>query len=120
MPEGSRDFRGWLGNIREITAAMGERKAPLPVIVKEVGFGMGRETVAALHEAGVRYVDIAGKGGTNFIRIEDARIREAAKKSLAGATGKSCDTDDSGCAGTLIPSGMGDIHIALACRGTER
>ena len=101
MPEGSRDFRGWLGNIREITAAMDERKVPVPVIVKEVGFGMGRETVAALHEAGVRYVDIAGKGGTNFIRIEDARIREAAKGSLADAAGKSCEnTDDSGCAGT--------------------
>lgn len=100
MPEGSRDFRGWLGNIREITAAMDERKIPVPVIVKEVGFGMGRETVAALHEAGVRYVDVAGKGGTNFIRIEDARIREAAKGSLADAAGKSCDTDDSGCAGT--------------------
>ena len=101
MPEGSRDFRGWLSNIREITAAMGGRKVPVPVIVKEVGFGMGRETVAALHEAGVRYVDIAGKGGTNFIRIEDTRIREAARGNCADATGKSSEnTDDSGCAGT--------------------
>ena len=101
MPEGSRDFRGWLRNIREITAAMGGRKVPVPVIVKEVGFGMGRETVAALHEAGVRYVDIAGKGGTNFIRIEDTRIREAARGNCADATGKSSEnTDDSGCAGT--------------------
>ncbi len=68
MAEGDRDFRGLLAGIAEITANL-----PVPVIVKEVGFGMTRETVAQLYRAGVKYIDISGRGGTNFIAIEQER-----------------------------------------------
>lgn len=73
MPEGERSFRGWLKNIETITAGL-----PIPVIVKEVGFGMSRETISQLHGLGVAAVDISGRGGTNFARIENAR-RQTAK-----------------------------------------
>lgn len=71
MAEGDRCFRGALENIKEITALSG-----VPVIVKETGFGMSYETAARLYEAGVRYIDVSGKGGTNFVCIESLRNTE--------------------------------------------
>lgn len=68
MPEGDRDFRGVLANIAEVV-----RRVDVPVIVKEVGFGMAMETVRALTEVGVRIVDVGGRGGTDFIWIENER-----------------------------------------------
>ena len=68
MKEGDRDFRGILENIGKIIAKMDK-----PVIVKEVGFGISKEAAQRLYNIGVRHIDISGKGGTNFIEIEDRR-----------------------------------------------
>lgn len=68
MPEGDRDFSGWLNNIERIV-----KSVDVPVIVKEVGFGMSRETIKKLKDVGVRTIDISGSGGTNFARIENYR-----------------------------------------------
>lgn len=67
MPEGDRDFR-WLELIGETVALL-----DVPVIVKEVGFGMAQETLTELASVGVQYVDLGGRGGTNFIDIENFR-----------------------------------------------
>jgi isopentenyl-diphosphate delta-isomerase len=68
MPEGDRDFTGMLDRIGEIV-----RRVPVPVIVKEVGFGIMAESAAKLRTAGVSYIDVGGAGGTNFATIENAR-----------------------------------------------
>lgn len=68
MPEGDRHFSGWLKNIEQIVQAL-----PIPIIVKEVGFGFNREALRQLNEIGVQTVDISGVGGTNFATIEQAR-----------------------------------------------
>src|SRR5699024_5168177 len=68
MPEGSRQFSSWLGLLEDIVAGV-----EVPVIVKEVGFGLSAKTVEQLYNIGVRIVDVAGSGGTNFARIENAR-----------------------------------------------
>ncbi len=68
MPEGDRDFSQVLNNIERIVA-----NTAVPVIVKEVGFGMSRETVAQLADVGVELVDVGGFGGTNFAKIENQR-----------------------------------------------
>ncbi len=68
MPEGDRDFSAYLANIREIAAAV-----DVPVIVKEVGFGMAREQVRVLLESGIKALDVGGAGGTNFAAIEAGR-----------------------------------------------
>jgi len=68
MPEGDRDFRGRL----EAIARMVE-EAPVPVVVKECGFGVSRDVAVLLHQAGVRAVDVSGRGGTNFAWIEMRR-----------------------------------------------
>lgn len=68
MAEGDRDFRGVLNRIGQTV-----RLLPVPVIVKEVGFGLSRDVVRRLFDAGVRYLDVSGRGGTNFVAIENCR-----------------------------------------------
>lgn len=68
MPEGDRSFDTWLSNIENIV-----EQASVPVIVKEVGFGMSFETIQQLIDLGVEYIDVSGKGGTNFAMIENLR-----------------------------------------------
>lgn len=68
MPEGDRDFSNWLRNIESIIKGVG-----VPVIIKEVGFGMSRETMKKLYDVGATAVDISGSGGTNFATIENYR-----------------------------------------------
>lgn len=71
MPEGDREFSNWIENIESIL-----NEIDVPLIVKEVGFGMSRETFKLLQDIGVKYIDISGKGGTNFAQIENFRRRE--------------------------------------------
>lgn len=68
MPEGERSFSKWLENISRIVSQLGK-----PVLVKEVGFGMSKKTISTLKSVGVKTIDISGKGGTNFARIENSR-----------------------------------------------
>ncbi len=68
MPEGDRTFKHWKERLIEIIEFV-----TVPVIVKDVGFGMTRETVETLNSIGVKYIDVSGKGGTNFIAIENDR-----------------------------------------------
>lgn len=68
MDEGDRDFSKWQSNIKTIVDNL-----TVPVIVKEVGFGMSKEVIERLKSLGVKYIDVSGKGGTNFARIERKR-----------------------------------------------
>ncbi|MBO8170676.1 MAG: type 2 isopentenyl-diphosphate Delta-isomerase [Bacillaceae bacterium] len=71
MPEGDRDFRGALERIADIA-----ENVDIPVIVKEVGFGISRESFLKILETGVAAVDVGGSGGTNFALIENLRRSE--------------------------------------------
>lgn len=79
MPEGDRDFSRWADAVAEIVAAAG-----VPVVVKEVGAGLSRGTIAVLRDLGVAAVDVAGRGGTDFGAIESARRPEGERAYLAG------------------------------------
>jgi isopentenyl-diphosphate delta-isomerase len=81
QPEGQAAFDGVLAGI----AAAVERLSPLPVVVKEVGFGLSGADVAALREAGVAAVDVAGAGGTNWALVEGIRDERAAGVAAAFA-----------------------------------
>lgn len=78
MPEGEQRFY-WLDNLATLVA-----KTTVPVIVKEVGFGMSQATLAQLAASGVQYVDLGGRGGTNFVEIENARRPQRELDYLAG------------------------------------
>ena len=66
MPEGDRDFTGVLQRIEKIVL-----NSKVPIIVKEVGFGMSKETMQQLVNVGVTAIDIGGQGGTNFAAVEN-------------------------------------------------
>lgn len=83
MPEGDRDFRDWLHDIERIVRACEAER--VPVIVKETGCGMTARDVLRLRDVGVRTVDVSGRGGTNFVAIENARRARGA--NVLGARG---------------------------------
>ncbi len=116
MPEGDRDFTGAFKRIEAIV-----RDAEVPVIVKEVGFGMSRETVELLSTIGVTIVDVGGFGGTNFADIENKRREKAysffsdwgipTPVSIMEAVSTSCSMSIIGSGGFL---GSGDMVKGLA------
>jgi isopentenyl-diphosphate delta-isomerase len=57
--------------VGRLAKALGER-----LIVKETGCGISRETAARLAALGVRTVDVAGAGGTSWVRVENLRRPE--------------------------------------------
>ncbi len=78
--EGDTCFRGLLGKIASLCAALG-----VPVVVKEVGWGIAPDLVRALVDAGVAAVDVAGAGGTSWSEVERFRIAEPWRARVAGA-----------------------------------
>lgn len=77
MSEGDRSFKRLAERIHQIVEGL-----HVPVIVKEVGFGIGYETAQQLKDLGVKYVDVGGAGGTNFVAVEYARQTPPTDESL--------------------------------------
>lgn len=68
MPEGDKDFSFWWSDLKDCVL-----NAKVPIIVKEVGFGMSPNTILKLESLGVRMIDVSGQGGTDFAWIENQR-----------------------------------------------
>jgi isopentenyl-diphosphate delta-isomerase len=81
QPEGDTDF----GGVAEAIALVVERLDPVPVGVKEVGFGMDADDIRQLEAAGVAVIDVAGAGGTNWALVEG--YRSAPAHDVASAFG---------------------------------
>lgn len=67
MPEGDRNFH-WLDNLLNLRQTI-----DIPIIIKEVGFGLDQATIHLLKTNSFTWFDIAGSGGTNFAQIENKR-----------------------------------------------
>ncbi len=78
QPEGDTCFRGLLERIADLC-----RNVPFPVVVKEVGWGIGAAEVRALFDAGVSAVDVAGTGGTSWSEVERHRIAQPWRARVA-------------------------------------
>ncbi|MGT2887417.1 type 2 isopentenyl-diphosphate Delta-isomerase [Streptococcus didelphis] len=68
MPEGEREFRSWRKNLKDYA-----EQIPVPIILKEVGFGMDLKTIETARALGIKSFDISGRGGTSFAYIENQR-----------------------------------------------
>lgn len=63
--KGDTDFSGSIGRLRDIASTIG-----YPVMVKEVGHGIGAKAAAELSDCPIAAVDVAGAGGTSWARVE--------------------------------------------------
>lgn len=68
QPEGDRNFKNLLPKFKKII-----EKIEVPVIVKEVGFGLSYEVIEELYDVGVKIFDTAGWGGTSWSVVEGER-----------------------------------------------
>jgi isopentenyl-diphosphate delta-isomerase len=82
QPEGDTDFSSLRSKIAIIVQTMKK-----PVIIKEVGAGISPEDVEHLLAAGVKYIDIAGSGGTSWSMVESRRSDEPELGELFGDWG---------------------------------
>lgn len=82
QPGGDTDFRGVLAKIADLAEAV-----DFPILVKEVGCGIGAGTATRLAHAGVAAIDVSGAGGTSWAKIEAARASDPAQRSLGEVFG---------------------------------
>ena len=70
--EGNVDFSNLVSKIAAIS-----RSIDVPVVVKEVGWGISSSVARQLAEAGVAAIDVAGAGGTSWSEVERLRTPSA-------------------------------------------
>ena len=80
QPEGDTHFAGLLPRIEAIC-----RKLEVPVVVKEVGWGLSAASARRLRDAGVAALDVAGAGGTSWSQVELHRSQTAVQRQVAAA-----------------------------------
>lgn len=80
QPEGDTDFESLLPKIENVCRHLG-----VPVLAKEVGWGISGRTARMLIDAGVAGIDVAGAGGTSWSQVEMYRAQNKRQAKLAGA-----------------------------------
>jgi isopentenyl-diphosphate delta-isomerase len=78
QPEGDTRFGSLLSKIEVLVASVS-----VPVIAKEVGWGISGTVAKRLVEAGVAIIDVAGAGGTSWSQVEMHRAAEEKQADLA-------------------------------------
>ncbi len=77
---GNTNWQGLLGQIEKVCRAV-----EVPVIAKEVGFGISEQVARQLASAGVAAIDVAGAGGTSWAAVESRRAPSSFLRQLAEA-----------------------------------
>jgi isopentenyl-diphosphate delta-isomerase len=78
QPGGNVNFVGLGKKIEQVA-----RKIEVPVIIKEVGWGISKSTAKVLIKCGISAIDVAGAGGTSWSQVEMYRSGDASFKELA-------------------------------------
>lgn len=68
QPEGIPDFKNGLEALENLV-----KWVSVPVVVKEVGCGFSVDTLKRLENTGIAALDVSGKGGTHWGRVEGLR-----------------------------------------------
>lgn len=76
QPEGNRNFKGLGEKIAVVCRAL-----EVPVIVKEVGNGISVDAALRLQRAGVKAIDVAGRGGTSWSAVEAQRAAQQGRRA---------------------------------------
>ena len=76
---GDVNFAGLAKKIEEVC-----KKIKVPVIAKEVGWGISERTAKLLADCGVSAIDVAGAGGTSWSQVEMHRAPDEFTRQLAG------------------------------------
>jgi isopentenyl-diphosphate Delta-isomerase len=88
---GDTNWEGLAKKIEEVC-----KKMEIPVIAKEVGWGMSERTVKLLANCGVSAIDVAGAGGTSWSQVEMHRAPDEFTRQLAATfVGWGIPTSDS-------------------------
>ena len=80
QPEGDTRFAGLAAKIEAVCSSL-----PVPVIAKEVGWGISERAARLLADAGVAAIDVAGAGGTSWSQVEKFRIQDIRLARVASA-----------------------------------
>ena len=75
---GDTNFAGLAKKIEKVC-----RKIEVPVIAKEVGWGISEKTAKLLADCGVSAIDVAGAGGTSWSQVEMHRAPDEFTRQLA-------------------------------------
>jgi isopentenyl-diphosphate delta-isomerase len=75
---GDTNFAGLAKKIENVC-----KKMDVPVIAKEVGWGISGETAKILADCGVSAIDVAGAGGTSWSQVEMHRAPDQFTRQLA-------------------------------------
>ncbi len=78
QPEGNTNFAALLDKIASICQDM-----EVPVVVKEVGWGISESVATQLASVGIAALDVAGAGGTSWSEVEKLRARDALQERVA-------------------------------------
>lgn len=78
QPNGDTHFSGLLKRIEAVC-----QNLEVPVIAKEVGWGISAEAAVRLVDAGVYAIDVAGAGGTSWSQVERHRAETKAQETQA-------------------------------------
>lgn len=73
----------WKGLAKKIEQVC--KKIEVPVIAKEVGWGISKKTAKLLVECGVSAIDVAGAGGTSWSQVEMYRAPDEFTRNLAAS-----------------------------------
>ena len=76
--DGDTNFKGLLKKIEQVCHALS-----VPVIAKEVSWGIDEATARKLADVGVSAIDVAGAGGTSWSEVERRRAPSAQLASIA-------------------------------------
>ncbi len=80
QPEGQTDFSDLLRKIEQVCRAL-----EVPVVIKEVGWGLSANVAHHLADAGVAVLDVAGAGGTSWSQVEMHRAHNDHQREVAAA-----------------------------------
>jgi isopentenyl-diphosphate delta-isomerase len=76
QPEGDTRFSALVPKLREVVPALG-----VPVLLKEVGSGIGRATALKIRDLPVAGVETSGVGGTSWAKVESLRTADPVQRS---------------------------------------